>query len=166
MDIDYHKIITEEFIRENKDEINWEEICICQKLSEDFIREFHNKVNWEEISCCQKLNENFIREFQDKVYWNYISTFQKLSEEFIREFKDEVDWTRISGCQKLSEKFIREFKNKVNLIYFLNQINFKVSFDKNKNIYRIISNNYCSNYLEFNEFIDLAIRLISLKAFK
>ena len=38
-------------------------------LSEDFIREFQDKVNWEMISVTQKLSEDFIREFQNKVDW-------------------------------------------------------------------------------------------------
>ncbi len=46
-----------------------------QKLSENFIREFKDKVNWYNISYSQKLSENFIREFKDNVNWNSISQF-------------------------------------------------------------------------------------------
>ncbi|GIX90852.1 uncharacterized protein CDAR_551961 [Caerostris darwini] len=108
----YQKL-SEDFIREFQDKVDWEEISICQKRSEDFIREFQDKVDWEEISICQKLSEDFIREFQDKVDWYWISICQKLSEDFIREFQDKVDWEEISEYQKLSEDFIREFQDKV-----------------------------------------------------
>ena len=81
-----------------------------QILSEDFIREFQDKVNWECISHHLKLSEIFIREFKDKVDWLCISIFQTLSEDFIREFKDKVDWECISKFQTLSEDFVREFK--------------------------------------------------------
>ena len=56
------------------------------QLTEEYIREFQDKVDWKSISWRQKLSEEFIREFQDKVYWKYISCDQKLSEEFIKEF--------------------------------------------------------------------------------
>ena len=36
-------------------------ISIYQTLSENFIRDFQDKVNWEWISSQQKLSENFIR---------------------------------------------------------------------------------------------------------
>ena len=43
------------------------------QLSEEYIREFQDKVNWHMISCYQTLSEELIREFQDKVDWYYIS---------------------------------------------------------------------------------------------
>ena len=49
-----------------------------------------------------------------------------------------IDYTK-----PLSEEFIREHQNEVNWN----------------------SNNYCSDYLKFDEFVDLAIRLFDLKAF-
>ena len=42
-------------------------------LSEDFIREFKDKVDWMLISKSQTLSEDFIIEFKDKVDWWYIS---------------------------------------------------------------------------------------------
>ena len=111
--ISIHQKLSEDFIREFQNEIDWWAISIHQKLSEDFIREFQNRVNWAAIASYQKLSEDFIREFQSKVDWEAISKYQKLSEEFIREFQSKVDWTGISNTQKLSEDFIREFQSKV-----------------------------------------------------
>jgi len=108
-----HEKLSEEFIREFKDEVDWHYISECQKLSEDFIREFKDKVNWKGISYKQNLSEDFIREFSDLVNWPNISIHQKLSEDFISEFKYKVDWDYISCYQKLSEDFIREFQNNV-----------------------------------------------------
>jgi hypothetical protein len=45
------------------------------ELSEKFIREFQDKVDWEFISRYQKLSEDFIREFKVKVEWNFISRY-------------------------------------------------------------------------------------------
>ena len=105
----YRQKLSEDFIREFSDRIDWEYISYQQKLSENFIREFSNKVDWNGISYRQKLSEKFIREFSDKVDWKHISYRQKLSEDFIREFKDRVNWREISENQKLSEDFVEEF---------------------------------------------------------
>ena len=51
---DYKDIIT------NK---QWEDISMCQKLSESFIREYQDKVDWYWISKRQELSEPFIREY-------------------------------------------------------------------------------------------------------
>ena len=110
-------ILSEDFIREFQDKIDWHCISIYQKLSEEFIREFQDKVNWYEISSSQILSEEFIKEFADKVYWSRISSFQKLSGEFIKEFQDKVYWYEISSSQILSEAFIEEFQDKVNWLY-------------------------------------------------
>ena len=109
-----HKGLTEDFIREFADEVDYETISTYQLLSEDFIREFADRVDWDTISVYQHLSEDFIREFKDKVDWFYISEYQHLSEDFIREFKDRVHWGCISNYQNLSESFIREFADKVN----------------------------------------------------
>ena len=48
-----------------------------QKLSEEFIKEFQNKVDWSNISMYQKLSEEFIKEFKleiDRDNWFYKST--------------------------------------------------------------------------------------------
>ena len=109
-----HRYLSEDFIREFKDDVSWFQISIYQRLSEDFIREFADRVDWGSISKCQHLSEDFIREFQDKVKWYWISRYQHLHENFIREFAGEVDWDCIFKYQRLSEDFIREFKDRVN----------------------------------------------------
>ena len=112
-----HNRLTEDFIREFKDEVDWKVISAYQHLSEDFIREFEDRVSWGCVSHYQHLSEDFIREFQDRVDWFYLSMYQRLSEEFIREFKDKVYWAGISEYQRLSEDFIREFADKVDWDY-------------------------------------------------
>ena len=42
-------------------------ICKYQNLSENFIREFKDKVDWGGLSIKQNLSENFIYEFGDKL---------------------------------------------------------------------------------------------------
>ena len=107
-----HQSLSEDFIREFKDRVDWMSISSYQHLSEDFIREFKDRVDWYNISAYHHLSEDFIREFKDRVDWFYVSVNQHLSEDFIREFKDRVDWMSIFSYQHLSEDFIREFKDR------------------------------------------------------
>jgi len=85
-----------------------------QDLSENFIREFKDKLDWTNISYHQKISEDFIRKFTGRINWYHISSSQNLSEDFIREFQDKLYWTTLSINQILSEDFIREFKHKLN----------------------------------------------------
>ena len=169
--------LSENFIREFKDEVRWDQIlgsqilpenCIYeiekenywnyiseyQKLSENFIREFQNEVIWVRISRTHELSENFIREFKDKVDWFCISKFQKLSENFIREFKDKVDWKCISRDQELSENFIREFRNEVHWRYMSGYL-LKSSKKFKREFYDIIeleAYDYVSGNGEYDEY--------------
>ena len=110
IEISRHKGLTEDFIREFKNEVNWNFISCCQHLSEDFIREFQYEVNWTYITMNQHLSEDFIREFDNRVDWEYISIYQHLSEDFIGEFMHRIDWCLILKYQHLSEDFIRKSK--------------------------------------------------------
>ena len=94
-----------------------------------------------------------------------------------KEFENKVDWDNISICQKLSENFITEFKDKVDWKSILPKYGYKMEICKirikiNKYQKSIIqklqikSDNYCSGLLDLPEFIDLALRLITLKAFQ
>ena len=113
----------------------------CTKpLTEEFIREFQNEVDWELISSNQELSENFIREFQDKVCWFWISYFQNLSNKFIIEFKDRIDF----------EKMLEKYGYSI------------IAFSK----FKVIKDNFHSNELDYSELKDLALKLISLKAFQ
>lgn len=80
---------TEDFIREYKDEVNWNCVsCSLQELSEEFMDEFTEELNWEQISYHKNLTEAFIRIHRDDVCWGYIGMTRLLSEEFKEEFKD------------------------------------------------------------------------------
>jgi len=70
-------------------------------LSDDFIRDFQDKLNWSWITANHPLKENFIEEFKDFVDWDAVSQHQNLSEEFIRGHQNKVNWRWISIKQTL-----------------------------------------------------------------
>jgi hypothetical protein len=89
-------------------------ISIGQTLSESFIREFADKINWYGISDSQQLSESFMREFADKLNWQDISTYQILSKSFIREFADRVDWWMIIENQHcMTKQLISKFIDRI-----------------------------------------------------
>jgi hypothetical protein len=122
--------MSEDFIRELKDKMDWESVSICAKLSENCIREFQKELHWKMMSQHQNLSESFIREFQNKVDWVKVSKHQNLSESFIVEFQNKVDWKKISKHQNLSESFIVEFQNKLNWQKISKHQNLSSSFIK------------------------------------
>ena len=112
------KDLSEEFIREFKNDLEWFSVSKFQKLSESLIVELKGYVNWLGVSKYQKLSENFIRENVVNVCWEYICIHQKLSENFLREFQDRVYWGIISSQYKLTDEFLIEFKDMVNWEYY------------------------------------------------
>ena len=56
-------------------------------LSEEFIRDNQNNLYWSWISVKQTLSEAFIEEFAHRVYWPEIAQYQKLSLDFILKHK-------------------------------------------------------------------------------
>ena len=131
--------LSEEYIRENSDQLYWGIISECQTLSEEIIKEFSDKVNWRYISYYQKLNEKFIKENIYKVDWYGISIYQKLSEEFILEFSEQINWRWISRYQKLSPEFITENKLYIpNSCWLYKDKEFKREYIKKHTEYEII----------------------------
>ena len=124
--------LSEDFIRKFADRVDWYYSSAYQYLSENFIREFADKVGWYWISRCQQLSEDFISELKDNVNWYYISAYQHLSEDFIREFKDKVSWGRVSRYQHLSKEFIEEFKDKIYMNLIADSWHYKSVEEKKK----------------------------------
>ena len=55
------KDLSEDFIRQNKDDVDWYEISYHQKLSKEFIIEFVDKINFNQIL----LNQNICKDVKD-----------------------------------------------------------------------------------------------------
>lgn len=104
--------MSEKFMQENAEKLDWPTIAVFQRLGEVFMRSMINSFDvwtWHNISIFQKLSESFIRDFADHVRWRKVSANQKLSDEFIREFADRVYWPSIFAHQNISVEFSREF---------------------------------------------------------
>ena len=88
---------------ENISDVNlWANISSYNNLSEEFIEEFKENLNWKIICEEQKLSESFIKKHRDKVIWDEIGWHQNLSEEFILEFKGRLCLSDVAFKQVFS----------------------------------------------------------------
>jgi len=81
-------------------------------LSDNFIGEFQDFIDWEAVSQYQTLSEQLIRDLQDKVNWGLISMKPNLSEDFIREFRNRVAWVLVSSHELFLKVLLKSFKIK------------------------------------------------------
>jgi hypothetical protein len=122
-----HQTLSEEFLRDHIDDLEWGAVSQYQKLSEEFIFEFADKIKFGNVSYAQTLSENVIRKFQDRISWANISKQQILSEDFMREFEDNLNWSYISRYQVFSEEFMLEFIDKLDFNIIVSRI---INFQK------------------------------------
>jgi len=64
--------------------------CKYETLTESFIHEHENEVDWSVVSRWQTLTGEFIRAHADRVDWFWISMYQTMSRDIISEFKDRI----------------------------------------------------------------------------
>jgi hypothetical protein len=92
-----YQILTEEFMREYVDHLDWYSVCKYQKMSESFIEEFRDLVNWDMIGMYQVLSENFILS-----YSNRLSSSKLLRNESIDHSQLDKDfWNSFRVAKKM-----------------------------------------------------------------
>ena len=72
--------------------VDWFTISRFGRLSEELLREFKEEIYWPAASANRTLSGYLIREFQEQVYWNIISETKKLSNDFLTEFEEKISW--------------------------------------------------------------------------
>ena len=89
----YHKSFTskEEFIMA----VNWEQVCWKPGwLSEEFMEEFHENLNWRAVCYSQRMSEKFIRKYSEHMHWGYVARHQhikKFSAAFMNDFAVQLN---------------------------------------------------------------------------
>lgn len=146
-------LMNDTFIKEFKDELNWEYISKHCKLYEAFIEKYKNDINWDSIVKYQDLSEDFIEKHKKLIDWNYISEYQRLSESFIEKHIRKINWNFISEHQKLSESFIKKHKRLVNWYYISRYQKLSESFIE-KFIKKMDWSSICENQKLSEQFIE------------
>jgi len=135
----YNNRMSLEYIRKNRDVLDWDDMSIRCPMTMFMIAENYDKVNWELICQYQRLTEDFMRAYKKDIVWKIASRYQVLSEELMDEMKDSLDWFSISKYQRLSEKFMRAHAQYIewNIVsryqdmseYFVNEFKDKLVLD-------------------------------------
>lgn len=109
-------------------------MCSCQKMSEKFIREMKDHLNWTQICYNRNINltESFIDEMKDYINWPLMSWMygKRWSLDFIKEHASYINWTALCQVKKFPEDFIIEMKDYIDFDnLFIYQMNdFSESF--------------------------------------
>lgn len=80
-------------------------------LSEDFMNEFGEQLDWGYISNYQKVSENLIKKFKHKINWVHLCRKQKVSENVLRECKEYVYSHMLFQYNFITKEFYDEIKN-------------------------------------------------------
>ncbi len=77
------------FVEEFIENISWSYVFFCNKnkLSEDFIREFKDKIDWSLIGYSQDLSEDFIYDFKDRLHLPYLIKRNVITEHRLKELE-------------------------------------------------------------------------------
>ena len=105
-----NKKFSPEFIEENIEKMDWDNLCKTQNLTDELMRKYADKLSWNHVSQYQKLNEVFMHDFKDKLSWTYLCRNQIMSEQFMEDHKDNMDWDEASSSQEMSLEFISKYK--------------------------------------------------------
>lgn len=86
------------------DWIHWQ-----SNISESFLRQFKDYIDWEEISI-KLISNDFLREFKDDLDWTRVSMNHKFDLKLTKEFKDKVRRDLLEGRGYNGDSFKKIFE--------------------------------------------------------
>ena len=98
--------LNENFIRELikdgtlTEEVIKESLSCFHPLSERFMSEFADKLEWIYISSAQKMSEEFMNRWEYKLDFQFLPQYRPLSNEFIERYENRWNWLTIAEKQK------------------------------------------------------------------
>jgi len=133
--------VSEDFINEFRDQIDWEHLILTQTLSEDFIENNLDKIEIQLLFSFHTLSEDFLLTYaSEERLWTILSLKQKLSQEFIERNADKVDWSALSynaSLKNVKDETLLKHKSKLilkehdnNALYSLDDLK-EIEFLKN-----------------------------------
>lgn len=133
--ISKHQNMSEDFMREHATVIKWKYVC-RRPLSESFMVEMCNYVDWAVISKHQKLSSSFILKFKSYLDPNLVSRHQQLDMSFIEHNRPWLKMPIISQYQNMTIDYLK------NNIQYLNREKLLVNTNYNTpHTTQIIDNN-------------------------
>lgn len=109
----YKYILTEEFVREYADVVDWYQVAYySNNLTEDFVIEhkkhFKKDVMWALQQNYGQFSDKFVKTFAKKLDWTRLN-YGTLTEKFIEENLDKVDWEQLARTATVSKSFMNRY---------------------------------------------------------
>lgn len=86
-------------------------------LSEEFILEFREELNWAFVIQNSQLSANVIRKCEEFIHWDLLSKYQILSLDIIETYAGRVNWASIFVYQDLPQEFRKKYQHKIKNVY-------------------------------------------------
>jgi hypothetical protein len=123
--ISKYQVLSENFIRDFKDQLTWVVLSGSQRMTADFIEEFKDKIVFSRLYMdrynidLSLLEESFIDRYADKIKrWDDLTEilirnkkFENLSKNFLIKYKDFIKWEYVLKVIKITEDVIEEIKD-------------------------------------------------------
>ena len=71
----------------------------------DFIRDNKHQLNWNNISKHSKLTKEFIEEFKDFIVWEQIILNSRFGKKYLKKFKNVINWKIVNGRVEFIMKY-------------------------------------------------------------
>lgn len=106
----YQETISESFIIKymdklyNGERLNFKEEVV-KNLSDEFLYEYADRINWESITLYRELTEDFIIKNIDYLCFDCKRIYDYLSHEMLLRYKDKINWNTILTLNRDNNKY-------------------------------------------------------------
>jgi hypothetical protein len=106
--------VSDKFIEENANWINWDLLCMYQPLKPKLVEKYHLDIDFDKLVSYQKVSQKILLKFREDIDVDNLVKYQPLTEKFIEKYHDlfEMCWSNIVFYQQLSLQFLIDHKNK------------------------------------------------------
>lgn len=100
-------VMTEKYMEEHLDELDWDEVSLYQQMSVDFITKHQKNINFTNLSVNPYITFEILDAFSNKISWPSISINGKvLSESLMYNYRNKLEWPLVLSHQQLNLKFL------------------------------------------------------------
>ncbi|HUS49309.1 MAG TPA: hypothetical protein VMZ91_04045 [Candidatus Paceibacterota bacterium] len=127
--------LSEDFIREYPDRVQWFCLGNHYRFSDKFIEDFKSEINWKILSWNNEFPDSFLDKYKDRIFWDEYCYKHECSETTIRKFRDYIVWWRLLETQSFSDEFLSEFVSEFDIEWLIeNEVLSQKEIDRLKRI--------------------------------
>jgi hypothetical protein len=147
------KLLSEEYMDEHADDLNWDEVSLYQKMIVDFIVKHQKQINFRLLSGNPFLTFEIIDRFSTKISWPTISMNGKgLSESMMFNYRNKLVWSIVLSQKQLELKFLIIMSE----IFRKSRAKNAKEFWKAVSKFQPLDKTYIDNYKRYVDFTELS----------